>query len=58
MPAMISFFAFLGSGIYGLIDVSYYFINYMILLLLILIVTPTQVQFIHIQWKKEVKAHG
>lgn len=34
---LIIFLAFLGSGIYGLFDVSYYFINYMVVLILIFI---------------------
>ncbi len=36
------FLSFFGSGLYGLIDISYFFINYMVLLILILAILPNQ----------------
>ena len=35
---IVIFLSFLGSGLYGLVDVSYYFINYMVVLVVIFIV--------------------
>lgn len=54
LPAMIVFFSFIGSGLYGLIDVSYYFINYMILLILLLIVVPIKTPKNTINYFKKV----
>lgn len=39
--SVVVFLSFFGSGLYGLIDISYFFINYMVLFILILSVLPS-----------------
>ena len=48
---MIIFLGLFGSGLYGLVDVSYYFINYMIILILTFILCEPYFY----NWKLELK---